>query len=49
MTLSEKEILSKNNFPQSEKLLSTTEIGEYVRQIFAPVHGKSIETQMKIN
>jgi glutamate decarboxylase len=45
MTLSEKEILSKKNFSPSEKVLST-EIGEYVKQIFAPVHGKSIETQI---
>ena len=45
MTLSEKGILSKNNFSQSEKVLST-EIGEYVKQIFAPVQGKFIETQI---
>ncbi|NWF58414.1 MAG: putative pyridoxal-dependent aspartate 1-decarboxylase [Fischerella sp.] len=45
MTLSEKEILSKKNFPPSEKVLST-EIGEYVKQIFAPIQGKSIETRI---
>lgn len=45
MTLSEKEILSKNSFPPSEKVLST-EIGEYVKQIFAPIQGKSIETRI---
>jgi len=45
MTLSEKEILSKNIFPTSEKVLSP-EISEYVKQIFAPLQGKSIETQI---
>ncbi|MCC5601601.1 pyridoxal-dependent aspartate 1-decarboxylase PanP [Nostoc favosum] len=45
MTLSEKEILSKKNLPPSEKVLST-EIGEYVKQIFAPIQGKSIETRI---
>ncbi|MBW4477614.1 MAG: putative pyridoxal-dependent aspartate 1-decarboxylase [Tolypothrix brevis GSE-NOS-MK-07-07A] len=45
MTLSEKEILSKRNYSRSEKVLSN-EIGEYVKQIFSPVQGKSIETQI---
>ena len=45
MTLSETEILSKKSFLLSEKLLST-EIGEYIRQIFAPTQGKSIENQI---
>ncbi|MUG96488.1 putative pyridoxal-dependent aspartate 1-decarboxylase [Scytonema sp. UIC 10036] len=45
MTLSEKEILSKQIFSTSEKVLST-EISEYVKQIFAPLQGKSIETQI---
>lgn len=45
MTLSEKEILSKNNFPHTEKILPN-EIGEYVKQIFAPVQGQFIEAQI---
>ncbi len=45
MTLSEKEILSKKIFPPSEKVLST-EISQYVKQIFAPPQGKSIEAQI---
>ncbi len=45
MTLSEREILSKKSFPHTEKILPI-EIGEYIKQIFAPVQGKSIETQI---
>jgi glutamate decarboxylase len=45
MTLSEREILSKRNFPHTEKRLHT-EIGEYIKQIFAPAQGKFIETQI---
>ncbi|MBW4666581.1 MAG: putative pyridoxal-dependent aspartate 1-decarboxylase [Cyanomargarita calcarea GSE-NOS-MK-12-04C] len=45
MTLSETEIVSKNSFTPSEKLLST-EIGEYIRQIFTPTQGNSIEIQI---
>jgi putative pyridoxal-dependent aspartate 1-decarboxylase len=45
MTLSEREILSKKNFPHTEKILHT-EIGEYIKQIFAPAQGKSIEKQI---
>jgi len=45
MTLSEKEILSKKIFSPSEKVLFS-EIGEYVKQIFVPLQGKSIETQI---
>ncbi|MBW4431900.1 MAG: putative pyridoxal-dependent aspartate 1-decarboxylase [Pelatocladus maniniholoensis HA4357-MV3] len=45
MTLTEKEISSKKSFYSSEKVLST-EIYEYIKQIFAPIQGKSIETQI---
>jgi putative pyridoxal-dependent aspartate 1-decarboxylase len=37
MTLSEKEVLPKKNYSQ---------IGEYVKQMFSPVQGKSLETQI---
>lgn len=45
MTLSEKELLSKNNFSQTVKILPS-EIAEYIQQIFAPVRGKFLETQI---
>lgn len=45
MSLSEKEILSIKNFSPSEKVFST-EIGEYVKQMFAPIQGELIETQI---
>lgn len=45
MTLSEKEILSPNKFPLTEKVLHT-EISDYVTQIFASTQGKSLEAQI---
>ncbi|MFN6559106.1 MAG: pyridoxal-dependent aspartate 1-decarboxylase PanP [Nostoc sp. ChiSLP01] len=45
MTLSEKKLLSTNNFSQTEEILHS-EIGEYVKQMFVPTLGKSIETQI---
>jgi len=45
MTLSEKQFLSTNNFSQAERILHS-EIGEYVKQMFVPTLGKSIETQI---
>lgn len=45
MTLSEKSLLSTNNFSPTERILHS-EIGEYVKQMFVPTLGKSIETQI---
>ncbi|MBD2298126.1 pyridoxal-dependent aspartate 1-decarboxylase PanP [Nostoc sp. FACHB-190] len=45
MTLSETEILSRNNLTPTEKIVQT-DIGEYVKQIFAPNHGKYLENQL---
>lgn len=45
MTLSEKELLTRNNFSQTEQILNS-EIGDYVTQMFAPIQDKSIETQI---
>ncbi|MBE8964967.1 putative pyridoxal-dependent aspartate 1-decarboxylase [Nostocales cyanobacterium LEGE 12452] len=45
MTLSEKSLLSTNNLSQTERILHS-EIGEYIKQMFVPTLGKSIETQI---
>ncbi len=46
MTISKKEILTKNNFSKPEKILHS-EIGEYVMQMFnSPNQEKSIETHI---
>ncbi|MCC5666138.1 putative pyridoxal-dependent aspartate 1-decarboxylase [Nostoc sp. CHAB 5784] len=45
MTLSEKSFLSTNSFSQTERILYS-EIGEYVKQMFVPTLGKSIETRI---
>jgi hypothetical protein len=45
MTLSETSFLSTNKFSQTEQVLHS-EIGEYVKQMFVPTVGKSIETEI---
>ena len=45
MTLSEKEIKTKNNFSGNEMILHS-EIGEYVKQMFISTHEKFSETQI---
>jgi glutamate decarboxylase len=45
MTLSERSFLSTNSFSQNERILYS-EIGEYVKKMFAPNLGTSIETQI---
>ncbi|MDZ8261483.1 pyridoxal-dependent aspartate 1-decarboxylase PanP [Nostoc sp. ChiQUE01b] len=45
MTLSKKRFLSTNSFSQTEQILHS-EIGEYVKQMFVPTLGTSIETQI---
>lgn len=45
MTLSETEVVSKNSFSLSEKLLSN-EISEYIKQIFLPAQENSLEMQI---
>ncbi|QLE40495.1 putative pyridoxal-dependent aspartate 1-decarboxylase [Nostoc sp. C052] len=45
MTLSEKEILTINKFSQNDQVLHL-EIGEYVKKMFTPTQGKSLETQI---